>query len=93
MHFARVARLHDERATRACAFPYELVMDAGRGQQAGNRRPLSIDATVRQDDDGVARSNGRTRPDFQLFERPLESAPPLRASKSIGSVIDRNSGS
>ena len=38
MHFARVAGLDDQRAARARALAHEMVVHAGGGEQARNRR-------------------------------------------------------
>ena len=38
MHFARVARLDDQRAARAQPVPHQVMVHAGRRQQARNRR-------------------------------------------------------
>ena len=40
VHFARVARLDDQRAARARAFAHQMMVHAGRRQQARNRREL-----------------------------------------------------
>ncbi len=94
MHLARVARLDDEPALRARALAHEMVVHAGGREQARNRRLIAIGAAVREDDDRVAGGDRVARALLQPYpSRPPGRAPPLRASKSIGSVIDLNAGS
>ena len=54
MHLARVAGLDDQPAPRARALADEVMMDAGRREEARNRRAIAVGAAVRQDQDRVA---------------------------------------
>ncbi len=58
VHFARIAGLHQQTTPRARAFAHEMVVHAGRGQQAGNGRVGGVDAAVREDEDAVAGRHG-----------------------------------
>ena len=73
MDFARVSRFDDERASRPRAFAHEMMVHAGRGEQARNRRELSVDAAIRQDQDVVAGLDGLARLDAQLLQRRRET--------------------
>ena len=72
MHFARVARLEEERAAGARAFAHEVVVDTSRRQQARDRRALLGHAPVRQDQDRVAFPHGGARLRLQPLHRPFE---------------------
>ena len=51
MDFARLARFDDQAASSARSRPDQVMMHAGASQQRGNRRMISIDAPVREDED------------------------------------------
>ena len=53
VHLARIAGFEDERAPRAHALAHQVVVHAGRREQAGNRRQIRAHAAVRQDQDRV----------------------------------------
>ena len=73
---------------------HEVMVHAGRRQQARDRRAVAIGAAVRQDHDGVAGVDRVARALLQLLERALEARAVLRdGSNSVGSVIERNAGS
>ena len=73
VHFARVAGFEHEAAARARALPHEMMVHAGRRQQARNRRALAIGAAVREDEDRVARFHGGAGLPLQLVHRVLEA--------------------
>ena len=73
MHFARVAGLDQQAALVARAFANEVMMHAGRREQARNRRVVRIDAAIRQDQDAVAGRDGLAGLAAQLLHRALEA--------------------
>ena len=73
MHFARVARFDDQPAARARALPHQVMVDAGRREQARNRRALAIGAAVRQDQNRVAGLDGGARLALQVLDRALQA--------------------
>ena len=91
VHFARVARLDDQRAARARALAHQVMVHAGGGQQARNRRQV---ARRRR---GPTGSGCRSRPPPPRWPggtarpSPCSSPAPSGAgSNSIDSVVDRN---
>ena len=54
VHLAGVARLDQQAALGAGALAHQVVVHAGGGQQAGDRRVAGVDAAVREDQDAVA---------------------------------------
>ena len=78
MHFARVARLDNEPAPRARPFAHEVMVHAGRRQQARNRRKLRADAAVGEDQDVVARRHRVARAAAQVRHRFFEPGATLR---------------
>ncbi len=69
MHFAGVARLDHEAAVGACALEDEMVVHAGRREQARDRSASAVGSAIRQDQDRVARFDGGARLPFQVLER------------------------
>ena len=87
VHFARVARFDDQRAARPRALADEMMVHAGRREQARDRRAIAVGAAVRQDQDRVARFDRVAGALLQLLQRALEARRrPARGSNSIGSV-------
>ena len=78
MHFARVARFDDQRAARARALADQVMVDAGRREQARNRRADAIGVAVRQDQDRVAGFDRVVGAALQILERALEARAVLR---------------
>ena len=94
MHFARVAGLDDQRAARARAFAHQMMVHAGRGEQARNRRADAIGVAIRQDQDRVAGVDRIAGASLQVLHRALEAVAVLRAaSNSIGRRMARKPGS
>src|SRR5207248_9908097 len=54
VNVARFAGLDYETNLRAGALVYQVMMDAGRGKEAGDRRPGGVDPAIGQDQDVVA---------------------------------------
>ena len=69
MHFTRVAGLDHQRAARPRAFAYQVMVHAGGGQEAGDRRELPADAAVRQDQNVVPGFDGLAGLETQLIQR------------------------
>ena len=94
MHFARVARFDDQRAARAGALAHEVMVHAGRREQARNRRAIAVGVAVRQDQDRVAGFDRVARARASgLPARARGRGRPARTSNSIGRRIARNPGS
>ena len=82
VHFAGVARFEEERATRTRAFAHQVVVHAGGREEARDGRALLGHATVREDQDGVARAHGRAR----LGLQPLHGA--LERGTALARIVD-----
>ena len=72
VHLARVTRLDEQRAAGARPLAHQVMVDAGRRQQARNRRALLGHAAVGQDEDRVAGGDGGARLLVEAVQRPLE---------------------
>ena len=92
VHFARIARLDDQRAAGAAAFADEMMVHAGGGQQARNRRQVAIGAAVRQDQDVVARLDRLAGASFSRSIARARPEPSPLGSNTICSVVERKPG-
>ena len=88
VHFPRVTGFDDERAARPLAMPHQVMMDAGRREQAGDGREGAGDAAIGEDQDGVAVLHGRARSSQSSLIADSSAKPPPLASYSSGSVRD-----
>ena len=66
VHLARVARFDDQRAARPRALADQVMVHAGRGEQARDRRAVAIGVAVRQDQDRVAGVDRVARAPLQI---------------------------
>ena len=75
VHLARLAGFDHEAALRARALAHQVVVDTRHGQHAGNGRMPRIDASIREDDDAVAISDGPAGGGTERIHRRGEPAP------------------
>ena len=73
MAFAGFAGLDDQRAARAGAFPHEMVVDAGGGEQGRDGRVLAIHPAVGQDEQRRSGGDGFAGRPAQRFHGLLEA--------------------
>ena len=91
MDFPRVAALHDQRAARAGSLAYQMVVHAGRRQQARNRRFSRADSAIGQDQNVVARRDRFAGAAAQIRSSPLRARRHLRSgSNNSDNVVERN---
>ena len=89
---ARLAGFDDEGDLGAGLFAYQVVVDGGERQQAGDGRVVRVDAAIGEDQQACSRIGWRARRARQSWvrarSRPLA---PSSTGKSAGSVVARKS--
>ena len=94
VHFARVARLDDQRAARALAEADQMMVHARGRQQAGDRRARAVGVAIGQDQDRVAGiDRARSRGGSGRRARARARDRPAPRSNSIGIRVVRKPGS
>src|ERR1035437_2222947 len=78
VNFARLARFEHESDARTRALPDQMMMQAGQGEQGGNRRVFGADATVGKNDDVRASGNCLVGGSEQLVERAFQTPDAFR---------------
>src|ERR1051325_5974494 len=77
MHLSRLAAFDHEADLRARALAYQVMMNAGDGEERRNRCALARHTPVGKDDDAVALDDRFARTSAQLIQRALKPAPAL----------------
>ena len=93
MHLARFAGFKHERDARAEAFANQIMVQAGNGEQRGNRRGLARDAAIAEDDhvDFVLLDHA-TRHDREFLHRFRESLLAARDAEQNRQHADAKAG-
>src|SRR5262249_12923254 len=72
-HLAGFARFDDERHLSAGLFPYQMVVNGGEREQAGNRRVIAVDAAVGENEQGGAALDGERSTAAQGIKRAFQT--------------------